>query len=263
MKRVLVLLIAACMVGGLSASVPAAPFAPQGKPAAKQPAKPAMGSQEWADSIHNRVVNSLGLTAAQKKGILAAYDKQKSAQAKIMKDYPFKGGEVPNNKKRSDALMKSSTAFSNEAKKALGAKYPTYLKKLQEETQKEMEKMGYMPSQAKIEAAMKAAQARVAKQMGLTAAQQKSIATIEAKAKKDSEALQSKMMGAGATPTKAQSDKFGADIKKISDTRTAALKKLLGATKAADYDKRLRTEMQKEFEKLMSQKPPAGTKPKG
>ncbi len=268
MKKVLALVLAGLMIGSLSVSASANPNSPppQGKPAAKQPDKSKQfGTPEWQEALHNRVVASLGLTAAQKKGINAAYAKQKAAQAKILKDYPFKAGNDAHSQKRMDAITKVSNTFTAEAKKALGAKYPTYLKKLQEEVQKEAQKMGFGtgPTQQQIESAVKAARARVVKQLGLTAAQQKSLTDIEAKAQKDTMALSRQMMGKDYSKmTKAEQDKMQASFKKIGDARNASIKKLLGEKKAAEYDKKMAAEMQKEMEKLMPKPPASNSKPK-
>jgi hypothetical protein len=262
MKKLLLLLLAVAAIGGLAATSLAHP--PYQKPPAKPaPKAPAIGSPAWLKAIHTRVVATLGLTAVQRKAIDAAFDRQTAAQVKMQKDFPFKSGNDPNNQKRAEAMQKLNNTFNAEAKKALGPKYNPYVKKMGEELQKEAAKMGMGGlTPEKIQALVKVARARVSKQMGLTAAQQKSIDATEAKAQKDMMTLSTSMAASGKnynTMTKAEKDKMNASFKKITDARTASMTKILGNKKLADYDKLLSAELQKEMAKLMP-KPPA--KPK-
>lgn len=254
MKKLVVLVLAVFAIASTSGPALAQT---SGKPAPQKnaPAK-APNFIDMQFAVHNRVVATLGLTAAQKKSVAAADQKYKAVLQKMFSQDLNKLSEAQR-KKMGEDMQKSTSTYQAELKKAMGPKFATYEKKLQVEMQKEAAKMA-SASMARSNQMIAAINKRVIAGLGLTAAQKNALAAADKKFEKDSAPFTKKMMdGSAAKMTQAQQKKFNEDFMKVNNAKVSAYKKAMGEKKYAEYEKRFNAELQKEIQKMM----PAAPKP--
>jgi hypothetical protein len=256
MKRILALILVGVLVGSMTTSAFAQGAGPRpggqqggaGGPGGGQ----RMGMRIDITAIHNRVVATLGLTAAQKTAVAAADKKNKAAVEKMRaanKGKDFSKMTDADRKKLRDASQKQNAAYQAELKKAMGAKYATYDTKMKAEIQKEMAKMGGMAAGRGMQM-METVHKRVIAGLGLTAQQKTAVAAADKKYKDGMTALIKKNQGVDRSKmTDAQRKAQQTSYTKLTTDHEAALKKAMGA-KYATYQSKMKTEMEKEMAKM-------------
>ncbi len=250
MKRFLVSLLAGSMLMIAATSAFAQAAGPRGGGQGGPP-RGGVNGGTWRtgdpaelQKIEARVINSLGLTAAQKNAVAAADKKRADALAKLRKQYEGKDiGKMPeaDRKKAMASFQKVNSDHQAAVKKAMGdKKYAEFQKKHNAEVQKYMQQLGDK-MRKEMEARRKATQTKIMNELKLTTAQKNAVAAADKKHDAAVAALNKQYAG---KTSDADRKKMSASFQKIRTERDAAYKKAMGS-KYAEYQKKMEAERQK------------------
>jgi hypothetical protein len=210
----------------------------------------------WVDleAIHARSVASLGLTAAQKRGVEAADKRNREAVARMRKataDLMAKGELGPEDREAIRVRnRRQQDLYEAELKKAMGGKFALYGEKMRAGIEKEASQWSVVGRGQQYEQWNKT-HTHIVDSLGLTADQKAKVLAADKKYRVARTALIQVQRGMSRERTAAQMQHIGALEMELEAERTAAIKAAMGA-KYPDYEAKMNAAQQQSVRELLA-----------